>query len=211
MSRKALLLYMIGLVAALQATPAAPQVPGPPNPSSDSSNSSNSSNTLEEITITARKREESFLDVPVVADMITQQTLQQSSINDLTTLATRVPGMLLGTGVISTGTQISLRGIGTTAIDTTIDQSVALNIDGLALSQGLAYGIGLFNIQQVEVLKGPQALFFGKNNTAGVISLRGTDPTDQVETTARAGYETEAGEKQIRSHLFRTGYRLPEA
>jgi outer membrane receptor protein involved in Fe transport len=76
-----------------------------------------------------------------------------------------------------------------------VDQSVSLVIDGLQLSQGFAFRAGMFDIGQVEVLKGPQALFFGKNNTAGVISLRGADPTDEFELTARAGYEFEADER----------------
>ena len=65
------------------------------------------------------------------------------------------------------------------------------------MTQGVAYGIGMFDVAQVEVLKGPQSLFYGKNNTAGVISLTSVDPTDQEEFIVRAGYEAEAEEKQI--------------
>ncbi len=150
---------------------------------------------LEEITVTARKREESILKVPVIQSVITQKELEQTATDDLFAVANKVPDLLLGTGVNATGTQLSLRGIGTTALNQTIDQSTSLNLDGLSLTQGLAYSAGMFDVSQVEVLKGPQALFFGKNNTAGVISLRSADPTDQAEVIVRGGYETEAREK----------------
>jgi iron complex outermembrane receptor protein len=151
---------------------------------------------MEEITVTARKREESFLDVPVVASVITREMLEQYKTDDLFAIASRVPSLLLGSAVSSVGTQLSLRGVGTTALNPTMDQSIALNVDGLALTQGMAYEVGMFDVAQVEVLKGPQALFFGKNNTGGVISLRSADPTDKFENIVRVGYEREAEKKE---------------
>ena len=89
---------------------------------------------------------------------------------------------------------VSIRGVGTTAVNATVDQSISLNVDGLQLSQGLAYQAGMFDVGQVEVLKGPQALFWGKNSPGGVISLRSADPTDRTEVEFRGGYEFEAKE-----------------
>jgi iron complex outermembrane recepter protein len=151
--------------------------------------------TLGEVVVTARKREESLLDVPVVATVISQETLEQANISDLAELATRVPGLVLGGTPGSLGPQVAMRGVGPTSLTPTNDQSVSLNVDGVPLSQGWAYTIGVFDVAQVEVLKGPQSLYFGKNNTAGVISLRSADPTDKAELTARIGYENEAKEK----------------
>lgn len=150
---------------------------------------------LDEITVTARKREESLLRVPVVESAVTQEALEKFAITDLSGVADRVPGILIGNNVGAIGNQLSIRGIGTTALNATIDQSVSLNIDGLPLSQALAYGAGLFDVGQVEVLKGPQALFFGKNSPAGVISLRSADPTATPDLTLRGGYEYEANER----------------
>ncbi len=149
----------------------------------------------EEIIVTARKRDESILKVPVVMTAITQQALEKFSTHDLYTVAARVPGLLVGTSLAANGLQVSMRGIGTVANNATLDNSISLNVDGVQLSQGLAYGIGVFDVAQVEVLKGPQALFFGKNSPAGVISLRSADPTDKFEVIGRAGYEFEAKEK----------------
>jgi iron complex outermembrane receptor protein len=151
---------------------------------------------LGEIIVTARKRQESILNVPVIEQAIPQQRLQRFQTQDLKDVATLVPGVKLGDSVLSIGTQISIRGVGTTTFNPGVDQSVSLNIDGLTLTQGLAFGSGMFDMGQVEVLKGPQALFYGKADTAGVISIRTADPTDKFEVIAQAGYEFEAAEKQ---------------
>lgn len=149
-----------------------------------------------DIIVTARKREESILKVPVVENVLTSVQLERAQITGIGALASRVPGLNLGVGPITIGPQISLRGIGTSSLDAGIDQSVSLNIDGLSLTQGLAYAAGTFDLAQAEVLKGPQALFFGKNSPAGVISLRSNDPGDRLEIIGRLGYEAEAEEKR---------------
>lgn len=148
-----------------------------------------------DIVVTARKRAESILKVPVVETALTQEELETHQVHDLYAIASRVPGFTLGESVGTVGMQVSIRGIGPTSQTATVDQSVSLNIDGLPLSQGFAYSAGMFDVAQVEVLKGPQPLFYGKNSTAGVISLRSADPTDRFELIGRAGYETEAHEK----------------
>lgn len=149
---------------------------------------------LSEIIVTARKREETILNVPVVETAIPQEQLERFQTQDLSDLATRVPGLNLGESVLSIGTQVSLRGVGTSTLDAGVDQSVSLNLDGLQLSQGLAYASGMFDVGLVEVLKGPQALFYGKNSPGGVISMRTADPTDRFEVMVRGGYETQAQE-----------------
>jgi iron complex outermembrane receptor protein len=152
---------------------------------------------LEAIVVTARKREESFLTVPVTAAVVTGQTLTATKVDSLSALATRIPTLVLGSSINSTGAQLSMRGVGTMALNATIDQSVLLDVDGMPMSQSLAYGVAAFDLANAEVFKGPQSLFFGKNSTAGVISLRSADPIDRFEAIARLGYETEAKQKQV--------------
>lgn len=159
--------------------------------------------TLDEIIVTARKRQESILKVPVVATALTADMLTGTQAIDLSSIAAKVPGLLTGSGTLSVGNQISIRGVGTTSLDSGVDQSVSLNIDGLQLTQGLAYKVGLFDLAQAEVLKGPQALFFGKNSPGGVVSLRSADPGKAFEAVARLGYEAEAQEK--RAELILSG------
>ncbi|MBV1691893.1 TonB-dependent receptor [Novosphingobium sp. G106] len=156
-----------------------------------------------DIIVTARKRQESILKVPVVVTAVSDQKLDSVQATQIMDLPKLVPGLVLGTNLLSIGPQVSLRGIGTSSYDPGVDQSVSLNIDGLSLGQGLAFGSGLFDVQQVEVLKGPQALFYGKSSPGGVISLRTSDPGDKLELIARAGYEIEG--REGRGELIASG------
>lgn len=147
-----------------------------------------------EIIVTARKRQESILTVPVVVTAISDEKLNRLQVTDIADLPKLVPGLVLGQQLLSIGTLITIRGVGTSASDPGVDQSVSLNIDGLSLSQGLAFSSGMFDLGQIEVLKGPQALFYGKSSPGGVVSMRTADPTDEFELIARAGYEFEGDE-----------------
>lgn len=151
--------------------------------------------TLEEVIIIARKREESILEVPVAAAVLSSEQIHSFAIHDVPSLTQRVPGLVIGENQSTTGSQISLRGIGASVFNPAIDQSVMLNVDGLGLSQGLAYRSTVFDVQQVEVLRGPQALYFGKNATAGVISVLTKNPGDEFEIEATGAYEAEGEEK----------------
>lgn len=149
---------------------------------------------LSEIIVTARKLPETTFHAPVVVTAASQERLESLQARDLKDVASLVPGLVLGDALPGFGPQVSIRGVGTTVQDPGSDQAVALVIDGLQLSQGIAYGSGMFDVGQVEVLKGPQALFYGKAATGGVIAIRTADPTDKVEAIARVGYEFEADE-----------------
>lgn len=145
-----------------------------------------------EIIVTARKRQESILKVPVVANVVTAQQIADAQVVDLQGITRLTPGFILGQSVLENGAQVSIRGVGTTSLDPGIDQSVSLNIDGMQFTQGNAYAIGLFDMAQVEVLKGPQALFFGKNSPGGVVSIRTADPGKDYEVIGRLAYEARA-------------------
>jgi iron complex outermembrane recepter protein len=151
---------------------------------------------LGDIIVTARKRAETLQSVPVIASALDQTMIERFQTRDLADITTKVVGLQLGESTHTVGSQISLRGVGTTTVNPGIDQSVSLNVDNLQLTQGLAFKSAFFDMAQIEVLKGPQALFFGKSSPGGVISIRSADPTDQLEVTARAGYEIEADEAQ---------------
>jgi len=147
-----------------------------------------------DIIVTARKRQESILKVPVVVTAVSQEKLERLQTTEIADIPRLVPGLVLGQQMLAIGTLVSIRGVGTSASDPGVDQSVSLNIDGLSLGNGLAFSSGMFDLGQIEVLKGPQALFYGKSSPGGVISLRTADPTDEVELIARAGYEFEGDE-----------------
>lgn len=154
------------------------------------------SGNVDEILVTARKKPESVLKVPITENILSQQTLEISQINNIRDVTSRIPGLTVGSASLTIGELLSLRGVGTNAQDQGIDQSVSLNVDGLQLTQGLAFRAASFDLEQVEVLKGPQALFFGKNSTAGVISFRSADPTSDFLAKATVGYELATREKR---------------
>ncbi len=150
---------------------------------------------LEEITVTARKRSESLIDVPVAVSAVTGAELQRQGVTDLNQIAQMVPAVILGQSTSGTGASFTIRGIGTTSQDPGLDQSVTVVLDGSNLSRGQLINMGMFDLAQVEVLKGPQALFFGKNSPAGVIALTSAGATDELAGYVRAGYETVAEEE----------------
>lgn len=143
----------------------------------------------EEVVVTARRREERLQDVPVAVTAMSGATLDEYVAADLTAIATLVPSMVVGRQVTGSSASIFLRGVGSTSLSSGFDQSVSLNLDGIAMSRGREVVSSQFDIQQVEVLKGPQALFFGKNSTGGVVTILTANPTDEFEASARVGYE----------------------
>lgn len=156
-----------------------------------------------EIIVTARKRQESILKVPVTTTVLSSAVIERANITGLFDVSKKTVGLNLGVASVESGALVAIRGFGNTAIDPGVDQSVSLNLDGLQLTQGMSYSVGTFDMQQIEVLKGPQALFFGKASPAGVISIRTNDPSERFELIGRAAYEAEA--REIRNELIVSG------
>ena len=150
---------------------------------------------LEEIVVTARKRAESLINVPVAVTAVSGQEIQRTGVADLTRIAQLVPQVILAQADSGTGASFSIRGLGTSFLDPGLDQSVLVVLDGAPISRGQIVLMGMFDLAQVEVLKGPQALYFGKNSPAGVVSLTSAAPTDKLSGYARLGYEFHARER----------------
>lgn len=149
------------------------------------------------VTVTARRKEESLQDAPVAITALTGDALDAYAINDFMDLSTQVPTMVAGRAASGSSASIFLRGVGSTALSAGFDQSVSFNIDGLPMSRGREISMPQYDIERVEVLKGPQALFYGKNTTGGLISVVTKDPTDEFEAAGKAGYGFEAKEKYL--------------
>lgn len=150
---------------------------------------------LEEVVVTARRREESLQRVPVAVVAINQQQLENSAATDLKKLSELAPQVMIAEFGSGTGAVLTIRGISSDAIDFGLDQSVLVVVDGQPISNGSVIRQSLFDMQRVEVMEGPQALFFGKNSPAGVIALHTADPNDYFEASVKAGYEFEAEER----------------
>lgn len=152
---------------------------------------------LTEIVVTARRRTESLIEVPVAVSAVSAAELQRNNASDLSRIAELVPQVIIQPAASGSGGIFSIRGVGSSFLDAGIEQTVAINIDGVQVGRGRIATASQFDLQQVEILKGPQALFFGKNSPAGVISIMTAAPTPDFESYVRVGYEVEAKEKLI--------------
>ncbi|RVU05702.1 ligand-gated channel [Novosphingobium umbonatum] len=144
---------------------------------------------LSDIVVTARRKVENLQDVPVAVTAISAAQIQRYDMTSLEKISTQTPQFTIGRASNGSGAQLTLRGIGSSASSIGIEQSVAVILDGVYYGQGRVINEGFLDLQSVEMLKGPQALFFGKNATAGVISLKSAEPTKRAEFMARVGYE----------------------
>jgi iron complex outermembrane recepter protein len=154
-----------------------------------------------DIIVTARRRDERLIDTPVAITAVTGETLDTYSVNNINDLSQLVPSMVAGKAASGSSASIFLRGVGSTALSAGFDQSVSFVIDNIAMSRGREISLPQFDIQRVEVLKGPQALFFGKNTTGGLISITSRGPTDEFEAGGKAGYGFKAREKYVEAFV----------
>src|SRR5690554_1482933 len=160
----------------------------------DTRDSSAQGSGLTQIVVTARRREESVQSIPVSVQAISAAEIQQRDLTSLEKIAASTPNFTIARASNGAGAQLTMRGIGSSATSIGIEQSVAIVVDSVYYGQGRVINEGFFDLERVEVLKGPQSLFYGKNATAGVISLTTANPGPDPEFIGRVGYEF-AGEK----------------
>lgn len=156
---------------------------------------------LQQVVVTAERRPEPLQSVPVAVVVVTPKQLQSNLVTDLPNLAELAPQAMIGTFSSGTGAVISMRGISTLPSDSGLDQSVVTVIDGVPLSRGRIIASSLFDMSQVEIMEGPQTLFFGKNSPAGVIDMHTADPTADLEGNLSAGYEFNAEERFVQGAI----------
>lgn len=146
---------------------------------------------IEEIIVTARQQAETLQDVPVTIAALTEEDLDRYNITDLVEAAKMVPNMVVAKGGSGNNASLNLRGIGSSSISAAFDHSVAINLDGVVVNRGRFIHNAYLDMGQLEVLKGPQSLYFGKSATAGVISITTNDPGDEFEMEISGGLESE--------------------
>ncbi len=127
---------------------------------------------LEEIIVTAEKRQESLQDVPISIAAFPQDTLEKLGITDIKGLASQVPNVVINefTGS-STTVRLFMRGVGQNDVQVTQDPSVALYMDGVYIGSSVGTSFETADIQRIEVLRGPQGTLYGRNATGGAINL----------------------------------------
>ena len=143
------------------------------------------------IIVTARAQAESLQEVPVNITSLAGETLDTFQVNEIADVVGRVPGLNVQVGGSGAGAQISLRGLGSSNISSAFDSAVGLDFDGVLVSTQRLLQTGFFDVQQIDVLKGPQSLYFGKSASAGVLSLKSANPTSTWEIAGKGSYEFE--------------------
>ncbi len=135
---------------------------------------------LEEIVVTAQKRTESLQEVPISIQVFTEDEIERLNISNTIDLVKNVPGMV---GVNNVGLPQAaayfIRGIGQDESVSTMDPAVGTFVDGVFMSRQIANNSRLYDIESIEVLKGPQGTLYGRNTTGGAVRIITQKPTDE--------------------------------
>lgn len=142
---------------------------------------------LEEVVVTARKRAESIQDVPISISAFSGNFLKESSVNDLQQLATYSPNFYMSKSSQVANQRIIIRGVGS-AGNNAIEPSVAVFIDGVYYPRPSSVVGNLQDIEQVEVLKGPQGTLFGRNASMGALNITTRKPTEDFYAEVSGSY-----------------------
>lgn len=140
------------------------------------------------IIVTATKRAQTLQDTPVAVSVTTAETIEQAQIRDIADLSTVVPSLRVSQLQSAFATTFSIRGFGTDGNNLGLEPSVAMFVDGVYRSRAVGQISDLPNLERVEVLRGPQSTLFGKNASAGVISLVTSSPSFDLEGNAEISY-----------------------
>ncbi|MFN3609960.1 MAG: TonB-dependent receptor [Hyphomonas sp.] len=149
--------------------------------------------TMQTVTITATKREQTLQDVPIAVSVVDEATIERAAIVDLNDLQSIIPSLRVGQLQSSANTNFIIRGFGNGANNAGIEPSVGVFIDGVYRSRSASQISDLPNIERVEVLRGPQSTLFGKNASAGVISVVTKKPQYELGGVVDATLSNESG------------------
>jgi len=138
------------------------------------------------IVVTARKKEESAQETPISLTAFTSGMMERAGIADINDVALRTPGLTYGNYGDEKLSPISLRGVISSSGSAGSDPAVGIYLDEVFLGQGVGATIDFFDLERVEVLRGPQGTLFGRNTIGGVISYTTARPTEEFEASLEA-------------------------
>lgn len=150
---------------------------------------------LDEIVVTAQKRVQKLEDVPISLTALNGTKLEDAGITSISGIADYTPSFnMTQTGI---GTNIAIRGI-SSGVNQGFEQSAAMFVDGIHYGRAQLARAPFLDIERIEILRGPQSILFGKNSTAGAISIINAKPGDEFEGNLSLTYEPEFDEKEAR-------------
>ena len=141
---------------------------------------------IPDIIVTAQNRAESVQNVPIAISVISGDTLKSQGVTDFTSVAKVSPALQVTSD--TTNTRVSVRGIGTLSNNEAQDQSVAVNVDGEYINRPTILNAAIFDLERVEVLRGPQGTLYGRNSTAGAVNFITRKPGDEFRVNGSVSY-----------------------
>lgn len=160
---------------------------------------------LEQLTVTARKREEILQEVPVSVSVVTGALVEQQALENLADVGRYMPNTTLLSSQFTGGQLIaSIRGTNFQEVEKTFESSVGVSIDGMFLGTATGASVQLLDIESIEVLRGPQGTLYGRNTIGGTINVRRTLPTGEF------GYKLNARVGEHDRQEFGVVLNLPE-
>ena len=145
---------------------------------------------LDTITVTAQKREENLQEVPISIGALAGDEVENalSGVDDILGLSNRIPGLHVESSNGRQSPRFYIRGLGNTDFDTAASQPVSVIMDEVVLENVILKGFPVFDVAQVEVLRGPQGTLFGRNTPAGIVKFDTRKPTDEFEGSLNLNY-----------------------
>ena len=138
----------------------------------------------QEIIVTAEKRSASAIKVPIALSVFSGDALKDAGITNISALSEIAPGLEVGSA--SHGPAITIRGISATDVTSKGEQDVVYDVDGISIGRSQLTGLSFFDLERVEVLRGPQGTLYGKSSTGGVINVITAKPTDHLDANVSA-------------------------
>ena len=146
---------------------------------------------MEEVTVTARKREELVQDVPLSVSAFDADQLEALKVRDLESLAVNMPNVALDDiGTFPGTANFSIRGLGINSSIPSIDPTVGIFIDGVYMGNNLGVILDTFELENIQVLRGPQGTLFGRNVTGGAVLVNTSKPGDSFEFSIKGAMDS---------------------
>jgi len=144
---------------------------------------------LEEVVVTAQRRQEQIQDVPIAVSAFDQTEMQRRQAFNVVDIVSNVPN-LVGNNNIGQGTAttVFLRGIGSTESIVTLETALGFYIDDVYISRQGVNNLSLYDVERIEVLRGPQGTLYGRNTTGGALRVITAKPQDETSGSMEASY-----------------------
>ena len=164
---------------------------------------------LEEVMVTAQKREQSLQDVPMAVSAMSAQQMQEQGIETLEDLSLYMPTLEVNTTTAPVNNIYRIRRLGNLANVPSVEPAVAIMVDGAFRGRPI-FGAGdMFDVERIEVLRGPQSTLYGKNATAGVVAIHTAVPSDEFEWKAEVTAGVMEGGDDANLYNFKGGVSGP--